>query len=141
MPPHLTVRLDLHRTPRPVSVILRQLLPPSISPFQASFLTQLILRDISPLLAPPPTAQRTVSLKEYDAKSRYLLDLTDALRLVGGPAAMRIWQRCADIRRAMQGLEDFEEHETTPRVRVGVNVQVRPACPDAWHQYSEASLD
>jgi hypothetical protein len=41
----------------------------------------------------------------------------------------------------MQGLEDFEEHETTPRVRVGVNVQVRPACPDAWHQYSEASLD
>lgn len=114
-----------HSKPRPVTFILRQLFPQSISSFQASYITQTILRDVSPLLAPPPTAQRTVSLKEYDSKSRYLLDLTDALRLTGGPTAMRIWQRCADLRQAMLDLEDFEEHGTTPRVRVGINVQVQ----------------
>lgn len=117
----------LYPKPRPVPALLKLLFPPSLSTFQASLLTQVILRDITPLLAPPPTAQRTVSLKEYDSKSRYLLDLPDVLRLVAGPVGILAWQRRGDIRQALAALERSEAGAANPSLEVGVNVQVRPS--------------
>lgn len=65
-----------------------------------------------------------MSLREYDAKSRYLLEMTDVLGLTS-PQAGEIWKSRADVRRVMEGLQALEEGDGRPGVEVGTNVQVR----------------
>lgn len=43
-------------------------------------MTQIILKDLSPLLYPPPSTSTSVALRQYNANAYRRLDLYDALR-------------------------------------------------------------
>ncbi|KAF7356774.1 DNA ligase [Mycena venus] len=65
-------------TRRSKSVILRALYR-SLSPLDASFLTQIILKDLRPLLYPLPHVHYTVALKSFNSVSLIQLSKEDAM--------------------------------------------------------------
>ncbi|GAA5911215.1 uncharacterized protein JCM6883_001943 [Sporobolomyces salmoneus] len=64
---------------RPVSSILYDLLRP-LNPAQTSLMIQLILRDISPILYPPPSTSGTVALTNHNSTC---YDRVDLVRVIG----------------------------------------------------------
>jgi DNA ligase-4 len=59
----------------------------NMPPLDAQFLTQIILKDLRPVLYPLPAMHYTAALKEYNSKSVHMLCKADAVRVwhsVGG---------------------------------------------------------
>lgn len=67
-------------TPRTPRTILRQLYR-SLSPSDASFVTQIILKDLRPLLYPLPSDHYTSALTSYNSNSAQPLSVEDAMRI------------------------------------------------------------
>ncbi|KAF8325927.1 hypothetical protein F5887DRAFT_1065164 [Amanita rubescens] len=67
-------------TPRTPQTILRQLYR-SLSPSDASFVTQIILKDLRPLLYPLPSDHYTSALTSYNSNSVQPLSVEDAMRI------------------------------------------------------------
>jgi DNA ligase-4 len=81
----ISVRANARATRRPKSTIIRALYR-SLSPLDASFLTQIILKDLRPLLYPLADTHYTVALKSFNSVavthlSKVWLDIYDLLSL------------------------------------------------------------
>ncbi|BGP40014.1 hypothetical protein JCM10450v2_003994 [Rhodotorula kratochvilovae] len=89
------LRLDPRRKARSVNAILADLLLP-LSPSETAVMLQLILRDLSPLLYPPPSASGDVALTCYNSLAYNEIGLYDAMRAwhQGMP---RLYQAVADL--------------------------------------------
>ncbi|KAJ7634197.1 hypothetical protein DFH06DRAFT_1221373 [Mycena polygramma] len=72
-------RTHSHATRRSKSDILRALYR-SLSPMDASFLTQIILKDLRPLLYPLPDSHYTVALKSFNSVAVTQLSKEDAMK-------------------------------------------------------------
>lgn len=64
---------------RPRRVILEEMFS-TLSPNESSYLCQIVLRDLGPLLYPLPAVQLQTALLDFNSKSRTKLDIQDALR-------------------------------------------------------------
>ncbi|GAA5897078.1 hypothetical protein JCM8208_006163 [Rhodotorula glutinis] len=82
-------------TARPVTAILADLLFP-LSPSETAVMLQIILRDLSPLLYPPPSALGDVALMRFTSVAYNEIGVYDAMRLwhEGMP---RLYQAVADL--------------------------------------------
>lgn len=60
--------------------ILRELYSP-LDAWQATVMTQIILKDLTPLLYPPPSPSPSVCLRLYNANAYKTLELRDAMRI------------------------------------------------------------
>ncbi|KPV75538.1 uncharacterized protein RHOBADRAFT_53505 [Rhodotorula graminis WP1] len=89
------LRMYPRYTARPVTAILADLLLP-LSPSETAVMLQIILRDLSPLLYPPPSALGDVALTRFTSLAYNELGLYDAMRLwhEGMP---RLYQAVADL--------------------------------------------
>jgi DNA ligase-4 len=67
-------------TPRTPQTILRQLYR-LLSPSDAAFVTQIILKDLRPLLYPLPSQHYTSALTSYNSNSIQPLSIQDAMRV------------------------------------------------------------
>ena len=67
-------------TPRTPQTILRQLYR-LLSPSDAAFVTQIILKDLRPLLHPLPSQHYTSALTSYNSNSIQPLSIQDAMRV------------------------------------------------------------
>ena len=97
----------------------------TLSPSASSLVTQLLLRDVSPFLHPPPTTLAMSSLLKYDQASIYKLTHWDI---------MDLWDQTGDLRKTHRlrgnfadALDAIERRERG--LKVGVNVEV--SRPDA----------
>ncbi|KAJ6581305.1 hypothetical protein B0H19DRAFT_1018028 [Mycena capillaripes] len=111
-----------HATRRSKPTILRALFR-SLSPLDASFLTQIILKDLRPLLYPLPDAHYTVALKSFNSMAVTQLSKEDA---------MEAWdpsRQMLKIYRVRSGLDDaaaaFDSGFTgTVLPRIGTPVEI-----------------
>ncbi|KAF8216343.1 hypothetical protein K438DRAFT_1703159 [Mycena galopus ATCC 62051] len=76
---NISVRSSFNATRRSKTTILRALYR-SLSPLDASFLTQIILKDLRPLLYPTPDAHYSVALKSFNSVSVTQLSKEDAMK-------------------------------------------------------------
>ncbi|KAJ7430032.1 hypothetical protein B0H11DRAFT_2398665 [Mycena galericulata] len=121
---HVSVRVKhSHATRRSKTTIIRELYR-SLAPLDASFLTQIILKDLRPLLYPvTETHYNTVALKAYNSVAVTHLNKEDA---------MNAWdpsRRMLAIYRVRSGLDDasaaFEAGITdTSMPRIGTPVEI-----------------
>ncbi|KAJ7777837.1 hypothetical protein DFH07DRAFT_796301, partial [Mycena maculata] len=111
-----------HATRRPKALIIRDLYR-SLSPLDASFLTQIILKDLRPLLYPLTDTHYTVALKSFNSAAVTELTKEDA---------MRVWDpghRMLAIYRVRSRLDDasatFEAGITgTVMPQIGIPVEI-----------------
>ncbi|GAA6048228.1 hypothetical protein JCM3770_006492 [Rhodotorula araucariae] len=89
------LRLDPRRKARSVNAVLADLLLP-LSPSETAVMVQLILRDLSPLLYPPPSASGDVALTCFNSLAYNEIGMYDAMRAwhEGMP---RLYQAVADL--------------------------------------------
>ncbi|KAJ7918946.1 DNA ligase N terminus-domain-containing protein [Mycena leptocephala] len=95
----ISVRANARATRRPKSTIIRALYR-SLSPLDASFLTQIILKDLRPLLYPLADTHYTVALKSFNSVAVTHLSKEDA---------MKAWdpsRQMLNIYRVRSGLDD-----------------------------------
>ncbi|KAJ7435078.1 hypothetical protein B0H11DRAFT_685749 [Mycena galericulata] len=120
---HVSVRVKHpHATRRSKTTIIRELYR-SLAPLDASFLTQIILKDLRPLLYPLTETHYTVALKAYNSVAVTHLNKEDA---------MKAWDpscRMLAIYRVRSGLDDasaaFEAGITdTSMPRIGTPVEI-----------------
>ncbi|KIL69500.1 hypothetical protein M378DRAFT_69647 [Amanita muscaria Koide BX008] len=76
---HASLRLR-YPSPRSRPIILRHLYS-ALTPADASFVTQIILKDLRPLIYPLPTRHATSALRNYNASSHKPLRIEDAMRV------------------------------------------------------------
>lgn len=117
-----------HRTTaRPKLAVLRELYR-SIPSLDASFLTQIILKDLRPILYPPPSTHYTTALKEFNSKARTMLTKEDA---------MKAWDPSRNLIRIYKVRSSFHEaamefennticSEASPQVGVPIEVSSSP---------------
>lgn len=84
----------VHRTQ---AAILSDLLA-GLAPSEVSVMVQIILRDLSPLLYPPPTPNATASLLNYNSAAYTVITVEDALRY-WAPDARSLYCAVADLDR------------------------------------------
>lgn len=84
----------VHRTQ---AAILSDLLA-GLAPSEVSVMVQIILRDLSPLLYPPPTPHATASLLNYNSAAYTVVTVEDALRY-WAPDARSLYCAVADLDR------------------------------------------
>lgn len=80
---------------RPTSSILVDLLRP-LDPFETSLMIQLILRDISPILYPPPSKSGTIALAEYNTTCYDRVDLVGVMEAWDGRMS-KVHRSIADL--------------------------------------------
>ncbi|GAA6011978.1 hypothetical protein JCM10207_003447 [Rhodosporidiobolus poonsookiae] len=99
-----------HRfTGRPVSHVLRDLFE-SLSPFETAVVVQLILRDLSPLLYPPPSSSSEVALARYNTTAYDQLTPIEAMR-IWHPEMEKQYRVVADL--------DWVARQTEEAIRTG----------------------
>ncbi|GAA5851191.1 hypothetical protein JCM8547_004160 [Rhodosporidiobolus lusitaniae] len=64
---------------RSTIAILKDLLLP-LTPFETAFMIQLLLRDLSPLLYPPPSSSGTLALEQYTSAAYDQISVQDAMK-------------------------------------------------------------
>lgn len=84
----------VHRTQ---DAILSDLLR-GLAPSEVSVIVQIIIRDLSPLLYPPPTPNATASLVNYNSAAYTIVTVEDALRY-WAPDARSLYCAVADLDR------------------------------------------
>ncbi|KAK7031333.1 DNA ligase [Favolaschia claudopus] len=104
------------------SIVIRELYR-SMSPLDASFLTQIILKDLRPLLYPVPDPHYTVTLKSFNSRSVTQLSKEDAMHAWDATGQM------LKIYRVRSGLDDaaaaFDAGFTTDLVpQIGTPVEI-----------------
>ena len=100
-----------------------------LPPLDAAVLTQVILKDLRPILYPLPATGTTASLLSYNANAVYMLTLEDVLRDWNGPNNHYSWLWYQyHILSDFTSLGQFMEQNpigTTAMPRVGTRVLVR----------------
>lgn len=104
-----------------------------LPPFDAAVLTQIILKDLRPILYPLPAAGTTASLLSYNSNAVYMLTLEDALRDWNYPEHDWSWVWWSyHVLSDLTSLGQFIEQNaagTTAMPRVGTRVLVRVNSP------------
>ncbi|GAA5879400.1 hypothetical protein JCM3774_005229 [Rhodotorula dairenensis] len=83
--------------PRTQSAILADLLQ-GLAPSEVSVMVQIVLRDLSPLLYPPPTSNPTAVLLQYNTNAYTVVSIEDALA-IWAPGARSLYCAVADLDR------------------------------------------
>ncbi|KAM0787656.1 hypothetical protein ACM66B_003720 [Microbotryomycetes sp. NB124-2] len=121
-----SVFLGLQRTTRrSLGCILADLLDP-LTPRQVSILTQILLRDLHPILYPLPTQQGEVALQRYNTTAHEVIELYHTMREwhEDMPAYYRV---CSDLDLAALAVEDairFNGELEPPKPQIGVPIEV-----------------
>ncbi|GAA6027207.1 hypothetical protein JCM8097_002484 [Rhodosporidiobolus ruineniae] len=89
------LRLEPSFRSRSTSAILRDLLV-YLSPFETALMIQILLRDISPLLYPPPSVSGDVALARYTSTAYDQVTVHDAMR-AWHPGMNRLFLAVADL--------------------------------------------
>lgn len=117
---HESVRKNIKSSsdpPRTKAGILRTLYS-AMSALDASFLTQIILKDLRPLLYPSPATHYTAALKQFNSNSTTLLTVHDALRA---------WDSSLGLLNRWRTMSRFEEallSDKETKVRIFAPLQV-----------------
>jgi DNA ligase-4 len=113
--------------PRTRRVILFDLYR-SIPALDASFLTQIILKDLRPLLFPIAETHYTAALTKYNTKSVAPLTIEDAMRAWDHSGRMlKIYKVRASLHEAANAFELESSHQhspATPQPRIGIPIEV-----------------
>ena len=109
---------------RPRQAILRDLYR-SMPAHDASYLTQIILKDLRPLLCPLLETHYTAALKNYNTKSMISFTKEDAMR-AWDPSGyfLKTFKVRACLREAANMFESREIDQAIPSPRIGIPVQV-----------------
>lgn len=109
-----------HRSPR---AILQSLFA-NTDPFSAAFLTQIILKDLRPLLYPLSDTHYTTSLLQYNANAVTMLTCEDAMKAWDTSGRMlRAYRLRTCLEEAAKACDDPHE-EIKPRLGVSVQVNI-----------------
>lgn len=107
--------------PRSKRVVLAQLFQ-SLSPDQAAFLTQIILKDLRPILYPLQETHYSTSLLQYNTNSIIMLTKEDAMK-IWDPAGKML--RAYSVRATLDDAAEFyEDPNAAVEPRIGVPIAV-----------------
>lgn len=121
---------------RPRQAILRDLYR-SMPALDASYLTQIILKDLRPLLFPLSETHYTAALKNYNTKSIASFTKEDAMR-AWDPSGhfLRIFRVRACLRKAANAFESREFDQAIPSPQIGIPIQVNQSTAQFIVPYS-----
>ncbi|GEM07306.1 ATP dependent DNA ligase [Rhodotorula toruloides] len=109
---------------RPVKAILSDLLL-SLSPSDAAVMVQIILRDLAPLLYPPPSSSADIALSSYCLTSYGFVGLADAMQ-VWHEGLPRLYRTVADLDWVSWTAELAIRHGTAlPRSRPQIGLPIK----------------
>lgn len=77
-----------------------------LSPAEAAVMAQILLKDLRPILYPPPTTSTTINLRDYNFNSYHEIILEEAF-LLWHPEALRVYRVNADVERVLTILDDI----------------------------------
>jgi DNA ligase 4 len=126
---HDSIRAGAKRSPGPIcsrSKILRRLFS-SISPVEASFLTQIILKDLRPILYPVVETHYTAALQKWKSNAVVMLTVPDALK-AWDPSCelLKKWKLVSCFEEALNYNEDYSICVFTPLQVLKLFGVVRP---------------
>lgn len=123
---HSTSNTNTKRTPRTILTLLYT----SLSPSSSGYLTQIILKDLRPILYPISETHYTASLLQYNARSVSMLSKEDAMKAWDGSGRMlrmyRVRASLEDAASAFESESGSGSWDVTPQVGVPVQVSVSP---------------
>jgi len=119
--------------PTPDSILTKLYRDSNLSPCSLALLTQIILRDLRPLLDPLPTLQVTnpTAMLRLGPTGPAQLDLYAAIKCWDGRMAEMYWKGRGDVDHCADIVEMGQGAATSPGPVVGVNVQVRSGSTQA----------
>lgn len=118
---HVSIRNKFPRHIRRTRKAVLHSLYYTLSPTDACFLTQIILKDLRPVLYPLPTDHFTVALKHYNTASVRMLSLFDAMK-AWDPSQIMI--RTYRVRAVLEDVAEAFEHGVVPMPQIGSPVEV-----------------